>query len=86
MGLYERGLIYKGNYLINWCPSCGTALADDEVEHKEEHGKMYHYYYPLSDGSGKIEIATTRPETMFGDTAVAVTLRMIDINLMLGKH
>ncbi len=72
VGLYERGLVYKGNYLVNWCPSCGTALADDEVEHQEIDGKMYHYYYPFEDGSGKIEIATTRPETMLGDTAVAV--------------
>ena len=72
VGLYERGLVYKGNYLVNWCPSCGTALADDEVEHEEQNGKMYHYYYPLEDGSGKVEIATTRPETMLGDSAVAV--------------
>ncbi len=72
VSLYEKGLIYRGNYLINWCYSCGTALSDDEVEHEEVKGKMYHYYYPLSDGSGKIPIATTRPETMLGDTAVAV--------------
>ena len=70
--LYERKLIYKGKYLVNWCTSCGTALSDDEVEHSEEPGALYHIYYPLSDGSGKIEIATTRPETMFGDTAIAV--------------
>ncbi len=72
VSLYEKGLIYRGNYLINWCYSCGTALSDDEVEHEEVRGKMYHYYYPLSDGTGKIPIATTRPETMLGDTAVAV--------------
>ncbi len=72
VSLYERGLIYKGRYLVNWCGSCGTALADDEVEHQELDGKMYHYYYPLEDGSDKLEIATTRPETMLGDTAVAV--------------
>lgn len=72
VALYEKKLIYKGNYLVNWCSSCGTALADDEVDHKELPGKLYHYYYPLSDGTGKIEIATTRPETMFGDSAVAV--------------
>ncbi|MBB6478434.1 valine--tRNA ligase [Spirochaeta isovalerica] len=70
--LYKKDLIYKGEYLVNWCPSCGTALADDEVDHEEKAGKLYHYRYPLSDGSGAIEIATTRPETMFGDTAVAV--------------
>ncbi|MCL2793554.1 MAG: valine--tRNA ligase, partial [Spirochaetaceae bacterium] len=72
ISLYERGLIYRGNYLVNWCGSCGTALADDEVDHKELDGKMYHYYYPLEDGNDKLEVATTRPETMLGDTAVAV--------------
>ena len=72
VSLYERGLVYKGKYLVNWCGSCGTALADDEVDHKELDGKMYHYYYPLEDGKEKLEIATTRPETMLGDTAVAV--------------
>ena len=75
--LYERGLIYRGNYLVNWCPRCGTALSDDEVEHTETAGAMYHLYYeyadgPAPDGSTKIEIATTRPETLLGDTAVAV--------------
>jgi valyl-tRNA synthetase len=70
--LYERNLLYKGNYLVNWCSSCGTALSDDEVEHQESHGKMYHLRYPLEDGTGFVEIATTRPETMLGDTAVAV--------------
>jgi len=70
--LYERDLIYKGEYLVNWCPSCGTALADDEVDHEEEAGKLYRIKYPLSDGSGFIEVATTRPETMFGDSGVAV--------------
>ncbi len=72
VSLFEKGLIYKGNYLVNWCWSCGTAISDDEVEHKEIEGRMYHYYYPLADGSGSIEIATTRPETMLGDTALAV--------------
>ncbi|GHV42394.1 valine--tRNA ligase [Spirochaetia bacterium] len=87
--LYERDLLYKGNYLVNWCPSCGTALSDDEVEHEDTPGKMYHIRYPIvpsdnltgssaagitSDtaGSAFIEIATTRPETLLGDTAVAV--------------
>jgi valyl-tRNA synthetase len=75
--LYERGLIYKGKYLVNWCPSCGTALADDEVEHEDAPGAMYHIAYELVDGpqpgfpEGRIEIATTRPETLLGDTAVA---------------
>jgi len=76
--LYERGLVYRGNYLVNWCTSCGTALADDEVEHEDTNGAMYHIWYELedgvtmSDGSTRIEIATTRPETLLGDTAVAV--------------
>jgi valyl-tRNA synthetase len=72
VSLYEKGLIYRGNYLINWCWHCGTAISDDEVEHEEIDGALYHYRYPLADGSGAIEIATTRPETMLGDTAVAV--------------
>lgn len=70
--LYERGLIYKGNYLVNYCPKCGTALADDEVEHVKLPGKLYDVRYPYADGSGYITVATTRPETMFGDVAVAV--------------
>ncbi|MDR1175953.1 MAG: valine--tRNA ligase [Treponema sp.] len=71
--LYERDLLYKGNYLVNWCTSCGTALADDEVEHEEIAGKMYHLRYPVTGGGGEwLELATTRPETLLGDTAVAV--------------
>jgi len=69
--LYERDLVYRGEYLINWCPSCGTALSDDEVEHAEVQGKLWHLRYPI-EGGGYIEVATTRPETMLGDTAVAV--------------
>ena len=72
VSLYERGLIYRGNYLVNWCPSCGTALADDEVEHQEANGTLSWLKYPLEDGSGFVQVATTRPETMLGDTAVAV--------------
>lgn len=70
--LYEQGLIYRDNRLINWCPRCHTALSDLEVEYEEIEGKLYHMKYPLKDGSGYISVATTRPETMLGDTAVAV--------------
>ena len=71
--LFERDLLYKGNYLVNWCTSCGTALSDDEVDHEDKQGMMYHIRYFFTDNKDKyIEIATTRPETLFGDTAVAV--------------
>lgn len=70
--LYEKGYIYRGRRMINWCPVSKTALSDEEVIYKETQGKFYHFKYPLADGSGFIEIATTRPETMLGDTAVAV--------------
>ena len=70
--LYRKDLIYRGNYIINWCPRCLTALSDEEAEPHEVNGKLYHLRYPLADGSGFISVATTRPETMLGDTAVAV--------------
>ncbi|WLR53281.1 valine--tRNA ligase [Bacillus tianshenii] len=70
--LYEKGLIYRGEYIINWDPATKTALSDIEVIYKDVQGHFYHMRYPLADGSGHIEIATTRPETMLGDTAVAV--------------
>jgi len=70
--LYHEDLIYKGNYIINWCPRCRTALSDLEVEHDEESAKLYHLAYPLKSGGGLITVVTTRPETMLGDTAVAV--------------
>ena len=70
--LYKEKLIYKGDYIVNWCPRCKTALADDEVEHEETKGKLYHIRYPYADGSGFVIVATTRPETMLGDTGVAV--------------
>ncbi len=70
--LYMDGLIYKGDYIINWCPRCSTALSDLEVEHQEHASHLYYVQYPLSQGSGGITVATTRPETMLGDTAVAV--------------
>jgi len=70
--LHEQGLIYRERTLINWCPRCETALSDLEVSHKEIDGRLYYIRYPLEDGSGSITVATTRPETMLGDTAVAV--------------
>jgi len=71
--LYEEGLIYRGERLINWCPRCHTALSDIEVEHEEENGKLYHIAYPLNNEDNiRLTVATTRPETMLGDTAVAV--------------
>jgi valyl-tRNA synthetase len=70
--LYHEGLIYKGDYIINWCPRCHTALADLEVEHEPTDGKLYNIRYPFTTGDGYLVVATTRPETMLGDTAVAV--------------
>ena len=72
VSLYKEGLIYRGNYIVNWCPRCSTALSDLEVVHKETDGKLYHVEYALVDDEGALTIATTRPETMLGDTAVAV--------------
>jgi valyl-tRNA synthetase len=70
--LHEQGLIYRGAYIVNWCPRCQTAISDLEVVHEEQAGKLYEIRYPLADGSGSITIATTRPETMLGDVAVVV--------------
>jgi valyl-tRNA synthetase len=70
--LYERGLVYRGHYIINWCPRCLTALSNEEAEKEEVDGHLWHLRYPLADGSGHLTVATTRPETMLGDTAVAV--------------
>jgi valyl-tRNA synthetase len=70
--LYDEGLIYRGNYIINWCPRCHTALSDLEVDHEDHNGHLYHIKYPFEKGQGGIVVATTRPETMLGDTAVAV--------------
>lgn len=72
VSLYEKGLIYRGEYIINWDSKAKTALSDIEVDHKDVEGAFYHLKYPLSDGSGAVELATTRPETMLGDTAIAV--------------
>ncbi|CAN2042931.1 Valine--tRNA ligase [Candidatus Magnetomoraceae bacterium gMMP-15] len=70
--LYNQGLIYQGKYITNWCPRCHTALADLEVEYEDQDGNLYHIHYPFADGNGGVVVATTRPETMLGDTAVAV--------------
>lgn len=70
--LYEEGLIYRGNYMVNWCPASQSAVSDVEVDNKEVEGNLWHFRYPLTDGSGYLEVATTRPETMLGDTGVAV--------------
>lgn len=83
--LYEKGLIYRGNRLINWCPDCRTTLSDAEVEHEEKDGKFYHVHYHLADGSGFLEIATTRPETILADTAVAVNPNDERYKALVGK-
>ncbi len=70
--LYEENLIYRGLRIVNWCPTCHSAIADDEVEHRDEDSFLWHIAYPLADGSGQLVVATTRPETLFGDMAVAV--------------
>ncbi len=72
VNLYSKGLIYRGERIINWCPHCLTSISDAEVDFQESEGNFYHLRYPLADGSGALELATTRPETMLGDTAVAV--------------
>lgn len=70
--LYEQGYIYRGNRIINWCPDCKTSLSDAEVDHEETQGKFYHFYYVINETGERLEVATTRPETILGDTAVAV--------------
>ncbi len=72
VALYTKGLVYRGDYIVNWCPRCHTALSDEEVEHEETSGTLTTIRYPLAGGGGSIAVATTRPETMLGDTAVAV--------------
>lgn len=83
--LYEKGLIYRGDRIINWCPSCGTALSDAEVEHEESQGKLWHIKYPVKDSDEFIVIATTRPETMLGDLAVAVHPEDERYSSLIGK-
>ena len=83
--LYNKGYIYRGRRMINWCPVSKTALSDEEVIYKDEAGKFYHFRYPLTDGSGYLVVATTRPETMFGDTAVAVNPEDPRYKHLIGK-
>ncbi|MGK7872854.1 MAG: valine--tRNA ligase [Xenococcaceae cyanobacterium] len=83
--LYEERLIYRGNYLVNWCPSSQSAVSDLEVESKEVDGHLWHFRYPLTDGSGYVEVATTRPETMLGDTGVAVNPQDERYQHLIGK-
>ena len=83
--LYEKGLIYRGERIINWCPRCTTALSDLEVEHEEEMGHLYYVRYPLADEDGFITVATTRPETILGDTAVAVNPKDNRYRDLLGR-
>ena len=83
--MYDKGLIYKGSRIINWCPHCLTALSDAEVEYVDKPGHLWYIRYPLSDGSGDIVVATTRPETMMGDTGVAVNPNDEKFKHLIGK-
>ncbi len=83
--LYEKGLIYRGERIINWCPHCRTSISDAEVEYEDQAGHFWHLRYPFKDGSGYIELATTRPETILGDTAVAVNPNDERYRDMVGK-
>ena len=83
--LYEEGLIYQGNRITNWCPKCMTALSDAEIEHEEQEGAFWHIKYPVKDSDEYLEIATTRPETMLGDTAVAVNPKDKRYSHLVGK-
>ncbi|MEJ5230004.1 MAG: valine--tRNA ligase [Pseudothermotoga sp.] len=84
--LYRKGLIYKGKYMVNWCPRCKTVLSDEEVEHEESKAKLYYVKYPLCGEDGYIAVATTRPETMLGDTAVAVNPKDERYKQLVGKR
>ena len=79
--LYRKGLIYKGKYIVNWCSRCHTALSDIEVEHEEKKGRLYYVRYPFADGDGFVTVATTRPETIWGDVAIAVHPRSLKASL-----
>ena len=85
VNLYNKGLIYRGHRIINWCPRCLTALSDAEVEYKDMPGHFWHIKYPIKGEDGYVEIATTRPETMFGDTAVAVNPEDENTKHLIGK-
>nr|WP_297284250.1 valine--tRNA ligase [uncultured Agathobaculum sp.] len=85
VNLYNKGLIYKGHRIINWCPHCTTALSDAEVEYETQPGKLWHIRYPLADGSGELVVATTRPETFMGDTGVAVNPNDERYKHLIGK-
>lgn len=85
INLYEKGLIYRGNRLINWCPKCGTSLSDAEVEHEDRNGKYWYFRYPAADGSEGIVVATSRPETMFADEAIAVNPKDERYKHLVGK-
>ena len=85
VSLYEKGLIYKGSRIINWCPHCVTALSDAEVEYVDKPGHLWHIRYPLADGSGEVVVATTRPETMLGDTGVCVNPEDTRYTNIVGK-
>ncbi len=85
VSLYEKGLIYKGSRIINWCPHCVTALSDAEVEYVDKPGHLWHIRYPLADGSGEVVVATTRPETMLGDTGVCVNPNDERYTAIVGK-
>ena len=84
--LYEKGLIYKGSRLINWCPTCGSALSDIEVEHVDKNGKYWYFRYPAEDGGEGVVVATSRPETMFGDSAIAVHPSDERYKKLIGKN
>ena len=85
VNLYDKGLIYRGHRIINWCPHCATALSDAEVEYAEQPGFFWHIKYPIKGEDGYVEVATTRPETMFGDTAVAVNPNYETTRHLIGK-
>ena len=85
VSLYKKGLVYKGKYMVNWCPKCGTVLSNEEIEYEDEKGKLYHVRYPIEEG-GEVIIATTRPETMLGDTAIAVNPKDERYKSIVGKH